>query len=218
MTSKEEAINRLRTILSKYVPQEALERLVDYIVRRGVHLRITRSRESKYGDYMHPHGDKQYHAISINGDIPHLFFLKVLLHEMAHLETYLQYKNSVRPHGLEWQTEYRNILIAYIDCFPDDIQTLLRKYTSKIPLSRSLASTLRKKLIHYGMEGEKDNAKTSQYQTLNDLIPGTEFHLVRKPNTTFTALERRRTRWLCRNKDNGQLYLVHGTSEIIATP
>ena len=39
------------------------------------------------------------HRISVNGNLNKYSFLITLIHELAHLLTFTQYKNRVDPHG-----------------------------------------------------------------------------------------------------------------------
>ena len=215
MPTKEEAINNLRTVLSKYVPASALDRLVDYIIVHGVHLKITRSRNSKYGDYRHPRIGQPYHAISINGDLSPHFFLAVLLHEMAHLEAYLKYRKKIKPHGIEWQSLYRDFLIRYSDAMPCEAQPLLKQYVSRLPLSPSVGRKLDTFLKDYGRPSDNAGTQTIKTPRLDDLHPGDSFRLIKKGNSVFIALERKRTRWLCREQSTNRLYSVSGTAEVI---
>ena len=55
----------------------------------------------------------------------------------------------------------------------------------------------------------------SQDITLNDLTPGTRFHIASRPDHHFQALEKRRTRWICLNLADGKKYLVSGTAVVV---
>ncbi|MGI9138821.1 MAG: SprT-like domain-containing protein, partial [Sediminibacterium sp.] len=56
-------------------------------------------------------------------------FLITLLHELAHLLCFEQYRNRVEAHGKEWKTIYGSLLAAFIklDVFPEDINKALKK-------------------------------------------------------------------------------------------
>ena len=186
-----------------------MERVYDYLYRHKVHFHITLERMSKLGDYRWPHKDHPFHEISINGDLNPYFFFWVFLHEAAHLETHLKYKN-VQPHGHEWQEEYRQLLIAHTGLFPADIQPLLKKYTRHIPLSHPVAKEIEATLHRYDANYNPDDVPL----TLNDLQSGDRFSLKQKPDLLFEALEKRRTRWLCREVATGRQYLVNGSAEV----
>ena len=136
----------------------------------------------------------------------------VLLHEMAHLNTYLIYGNDVQPHGHEWQEQYRKLLKENSACFPDDIATLIDRYTERIPLSRTVERQLDAQVRHYdqGYKPEDD-------VILDKLEPGALFRLAQRPEYLFKALSRRRTRWVCLNLNDGKEYLVHGAAKVLVS-
>jgi len=47
-------IDEIKNALSRYVPDAALEQCVDWIAEYKFFLRVTKSRNSKYGDYRPP--------------------------------------------------------------------------------------------------------------------------------------------------------------------
>lgn len=218
------AEERYRKILSNHLPPDkvvhdcqgenlllsAVDWVYGYLFRYKVHFHITLERTSKLGDYRCPRPDHTFHEISINGNLNPYFFLWVFLHEAAHLETHLKYKD-VQPHGHEWQEEYRQLLVAHADLFPSDLQMLLKKYTRRIPLSHPVAKEIENSLHRYDADYDPDDRPL----TLDDLQPGDQFALKQKPDLLFEALEHRRTRWLCRELHSHRQYLVSGAAQII---
>lgn len=196
-----------RRILSNHLPSEAVDWVYGYLHLHKVHFHITRERRTKLGDYRWPQKDHPFHEISVNGDLNPYFFLWVFLHEAAHLETHLKY-SSAQPHGHEWQEEYRQLLLANTPLFPADLHLLLKKYTRRIPLSHPVAKQIEAQLHRY------DKDYTPDILTLDDLHAGDRFRLKQRPEHLFEALERRRTRWLCREMDGGRQYLVNGAAQI----
>lgn len=180
-----------------------------YLDLHKVHFHITRGRTSKLGDYRWPHGEHTYHEISINGDLNPYLFLWVFLHEAAHLETHLRY-DSVQPHGYEWQREYAHLITAHAALFPPEVQPLLTRYVRRIPLSRSILRQIETSL-HRHDPGYSDE----EHITLDRLPAGSRFRLKAKPGILFVSVERRRTRWLCRDTATGSQYTVAGTAEVI---
>ena len=198
---------KYRRILSNHLPAEAVDGVYDYLYRHKVHFHITRGRLSKLGDYHWPHKGHEFHEISVNGDLNTYYFLWVFLHEAAHLETHLKY-SSVQPHGHEWQEEYRRLLIVNTRLFPAELQPLLAQYTHRIPLSHPVAKQIEALLHHY------DADYNPNALTLDALRPGDRFRLVKQPKLLFEAVERRRTRWLCREVSSNRQYLVSGSAEV----
>ena len=192
--------------LSHYLPASAVEPVLDYIVLHSIQMHITRERFSKLGDYRAPSPANNHHAISINGNLPPLFFLWVMLHEMAHLETFLKYRNRVSPHGHEWQECYRTLLLQYRHHFPEEVARLIDRYTKAVPLNRATGRKIEVMLRQQGSPSADDST------ILDDLQPGSRFVIRQKPGIVFEAIERRRTRWKCRDIGSGTTYLVAGTA------
>ncbi len=114
--------------LAAFLPDGSFEQVVAYIQHYRVHLTITKKRKSVLGDYRHPVMGKN-HRITVNGDLNKYEFLLTLLHELAHLLTFEQYRNRVEAHGVEWKTCYSNLLMQFVEkgIFPDDIKAALQR-------------------------------------------------------------------------------------------
>ncbi len=114
--------------LKAYLPTGSFEPVVDLINFYKVHLTVTKARKSVLGDYRHPFLGSN-HKISVNGNLNKFEFLITLLHELAHLLCFEQYKNRVEAHGKEWKNIYGQLLVQFIklEIFPDDIRKSLQK-------------------------------------------------------------------------------------------
>lgn len=204
----DQQVLRWKQTLGKYVPPESLQRLFLFLTDTNqVQLRVSSSRSSKLGDYRSPQRGHEYHEISVNGDLNSYFFLWVLLHEMAHLDTWKQYHHSVQPHGHEWQQAYCTLLQQYADCFPQDVRPLLNRYVRRIPLSHKQQLQIEEALRHYD----------SNYQhslQLNELPEGSTFRILTKPDLLFRSISKRRTRWLCQEVASRRQYLVNGNAPV----
>ncbi len=80
------------------------------------------------GDYRHPYENKG-HRISVNGGLNKYSFLLTLLHEIAHLVTFIVYGNRVPAHGKEWKQEYSKILREFVgkDYLPPDVEAAVKQ-------------------------------------------------------------------------------------------
>ena len=198
-----------KSILAKYLPAEAVDPVYDFFDRYSIFLHITRQRHSKLGDYRWPQNSHNYHAISVNGNLNPYHFLLVLLHEMAHFNTHQAYGTHIQPHGHEWQEAYRQLLLQYLTIFPNDIASILKRYTAHIPLSRTVEKELDAQIRHYDPE-----YTPSADITLDQLPVGTDFRITAKPWKPFRSLEKRRTRWICLGLDDNKRYLVSGSAVV----
>ena len=99
-----------------------------------IHLKITRSRRSRLGTYIAPY-QRNYHTITINGDLNKYEFLEVFLHEYAHLLVRINYSYYTQPHGIEWKNCCRDLFHYFIrkNLFPHDICLALQDLMVKMP-------------------------------------------------------------------------------------
>ena len=114
--------------LNAYLPDGAFAPVFALINLYKVHLTVTKARKSVLGDYRHAFQGAN-HKISVNGNLNKYEFLITLLHELAHLLCYEQYRNRVDAHGKEWKNIYGHLLSQFIQqgLFPDDIKKALSK-------------------------------------------------------------------------------------------
>jgi len=194
-------------ILKKYIPEPAVDEVVKILFTyKELHLKITKSRSSKLGDYRKLSSHR--HQISINYNLNQYQFLITLLHEIAHYLTYKHYGHKVKPHGAEWKQTFGNLLLRFIrpDIFPEDIIPELKIYASNPKASTAGDGNLYLKLSRYN---EKVDKKTKY---IFELHPGQIFAL---PNGVIYQLqEKRRTRYKCLRLSNKKVYLIHQNAEV----
>ena len=95
--------------LEKYLPQNTLQYLRVWFSDYYIHIKVTRNRNSKLGDYRKLPDNS--HEITVNSTLtPQLFFF-VLTHELAHLIAFERYGRRISPHGNEWKVTFRNMLL-----------------------------------------------------------------------------------------------------------
>ena len=140
-------LTEIREAFSRYVPPKAVDTCLDWISEYRIAVRISRSRNSKYGDYRPP-AEGKGHRISINHDLNPYAFLLTFTHEVAHLVTFNKYRFRVDPHGKEWKHEFKKLMTPFLfgGIFPRDLVTAINDYLgnpaasscSDINLMRSL--------------------------------------------------------------------------------
>ena len=196
-----------RDILKKYIPESAIEDVVKILfAHKALHLKITKSRSSKLGDYKKISPYK--HQISVNYNLNEYQFLITLLHEIAHFLTYKRFGRNIRPHGKEWKQVFGSLLQNFIrpDIFPEDIIPDLISYAKNPKASTAGDGNLYLKLSQYN---EKSNAQTKY---VFELKPGQIFAL---PNgVVYELQEKRRTRYKCKRLSNQKVYLIHQNAEV----
>lgn len=99
--------------LSRYIPQQAAPIIATWIIDSGCLFRIARSRKTKLGDYTAPFKGEP-HKISVNHDLNPYAFLITTIHEFAHLKTWQQFKNKVKPHGIEWKNHFKILMEPFL--------------------------------------------------------------------------------------------------------
>ncbi|MCW3077858.1 MAG: hypothetical protein JWO32_2467 [Bacteroidetes bacterium] len=128
-------------ILKKYLPEQSVAVIAQWIVEYDFKLKIKRERSTRLGDYTSPH-DGLNHTITVNHNLNKFSFLITLVHEVAHLITYNQYKNSVAPHGKEWKRSFQILMDPFLntEIFPLEIFAALRNYMQN-PAATSCTDT-----------------------------------------------------------------------------
>ncbi len=126
---KNPLVEQLTEQLNEFIPAAATPQVVDWMIEHQIQLTISRPRKTKLGDYRPPYG-KKGHQISINVDLNPYSFLVTLLHEIAHLFTYNEYKRTVKPHGPEWKWHYAQVMRRFLgkSIFPQDVEKAIRDY------------------------------------------------------------------------------------------
>lgn len=188
-----------KAILEKYIPTASVDIIYEWLQKYNIHLRVSRKRSSKLGDYRPPQRGKG-HQITVNYDLNEYAFLITLVHEVAHLIVWEKYKNRVKAHGREWKDAYRELMAPIMDMkiFPEDIEEALKSYLSKSYASSGTDLKLSRTLQEYDDD---------QGTTLEMLEEGSTFVLPNGRKFKKGVLVRKRYR--CINLDNNRIYLVN---------
>lgn len=192
--------------LQAYLPEGSLPMVLQYIEEFKVHLTITRERKSVLGDYRHA-VDGKNHRISVNGSLNKFSFLITLIHELAHLATFIQYGHRVAAHGKEWKGIYRVFLLKFIEAgiFPPDIMRSLQSSLHNLPASSCADEGLMRVLRNY------DEGKTDLF--LIEQLPSNALFVV-DGGRVFRKGEKLRKRYQCQEISTGKLYLFSPVYEV----
>ncbi len=189
-------MKKYKETLSEYIPETSVDTAFSSLDKHHVRLVISKSRATKLGDYRPPIRNN-YHRISVNHNLNKYQFLITLIHELAHLEIWVKYKNRVKPHGTEWKLEFKNLMSEYMntEIFPPDILEALKVYFTKSTSSDTNLSRVLKKY-----NNNEDEI------TLEDLPENAVFAIYN--GIIFRKLQRLRKRYRCKRLDNGKMYIV----------
>ncbi len=173
--------------LAAYLPEGSFEPVVAYLHQYKVHLTVTKQRKSVLGDYRHA-GWGGNHRISINGNLNKFEFLITLLHELAHMLTFEQYRNKVDAHGKEWKQCYSQLLIVFVQhkIFPPEVEKALQKSIANPSATANGESALLLILRNY------DAIKKEDHFTVADLKEGELFQTEKGKVFKRGAIRRKR--------------------------
>ena len=199
-------MKNFRHILEKYLPDNAVDAVHELIEDNQVNLNITRKRKTKLGDFRPPVNGKPQ-RISVNHDLNPYSYLITFVHELAHQKVWARHQNKVRPHGVEWQNEYQNLLGPFLkpDIFPQEIIDKLTSPNKKIFASSNADLALSRQL--------KKHDVSNKTVTVEDLPDNALFRL--PDNRIFRKLHKRRKNYLCQQLPENRKYVFVPLAEVI---
>lgn len=193
-------------VLAQYMPPAAAPIIAKWIDYFNCEFKISKNRTTKLGDYRHPFKGSG-HKISVNNDLNPYSFLVTTVHEFAHLLTWNEHKNKVKPHGTEWKTNFKKMMNPFfeISVFPPEIHQTIVNYLNNPAASSCTDLSLARALKKYD---------THLHTTrVEDLQMGVVFVL--KDGRKFVKGERLRKRFRCECLDNGKIYLFNPLAEVL---
>ena len=184
--------------LEKHLPTFKAQAILEYLSESKCALRITKHRKTKRGDFRQ-NGQKL--SISINHDENSFRFLFTLVHEIAHLKTYVEFKNKVKPHGDEWKVNFKSLFYYF-------------KMEEEFGRDETILDVVVKELLYpkacsgVSLEVERAFSKYDNIEGvyLDELESGEHFIFRDK---IYKKLEARRTRVMCLNLDNNRKYTIN---------
>ena len=199
-------ISELAKALSSYVPSKSLDICVDWIIEHKIALRITKSRNSKYGDYRPPM-DGYGHRISINHDLNKYAFLLTFAHEVAHLIAFKKHRFRVDPHGKEWKLEFRNLVIPLLkkDIFPRDLVLAIHGYMNNPAASSCSDIELTRTLTKY-------DKRDVRWKMLEDIALNTPFRI--RSGREFIKGELLQKNYCCTCMKSKHKYIINPLTEV----
>lgn len=167
--------------------------------------KISKNRATKLGDYRHPFKGAG-HKISVNNDLNTYAFLVTTVHEFAHLLTWNDHKNKVKPHGQEWKTNFKRMMNPFLEqgIFPEDIHQAIQLYLTNPSASSCTDLQLSRALKKHDL---KQSSSRLEEIPLNAIF-------VIRDGRKFRKGERLRKRYRCTCLDNGNVYLFNPLAEV----
>jgi small nuclear ribonucleoprotein (snRNP)-like protein len=198
-------MQNIKLTLENYFDKDISDFINGHLNENNVYLKITKERISKRGDYRPPQFGEA-HKITLNFDKNKYRMLITWIHEYAHLLNWIENKNTVNPHGVEWKEKFRFVLLDAMskNLFPSSIdKELFMQFLNKENFTGQANTSLETELHKYDQ---------NYNLILNDIPKGTKFTL--KNGMMFVKGEKLRKRYQCKELISGKNYTVHGFAEI----
>lgn len=197
-------------VLENYLPPASAPLIARWIDHFQCDFKISKARNTKYGDYRPPHAG-QGHRISINYDLNPYAFLVTTVHEFAHLLTWNEHKRKAKPHGSEWKANFKRMMRPFFEqeVFPMDIKKAIIQYLENPAASSCTDHNLFKTLKKYD--------ETPDHLVLVESLPlGSVFKM--KDGRVFRKEAKIRKRFRCTELASGRLYLFNPLAEVELLP
>ncbi|MCH1452966.1 MAG: SprT-like domain-containing protein [Flavobacteriaceae bacterium] len=191
--------------IEPFVPPTSVTLLSKYLRQWEVNLVITRKRVTKHGDFraLHEGG----HQITVN-EMPNPYrFLITTLHEIAHLVAYKNFGRTIKPHGKEWKTTYKKIMLPFLtpNIFPEALLEILQSHFRNPKASSDADFKLVMALNKFDPVNEKNY--------IFELERGEVFEI--HNGRRFIRGKKRVKRYECREVDTGRMYLFSPHAQVI---
>lgn len=200
-------LTQIEEALKKYVPERAIPYCIEWISENKINLKISRSRNSKYGDYRPPQ-DGYGHRISINHDLNPYAFLITFIHEVAHLNQWKIRKRITVPHGKEWKNEYKKLMMPILreHIFPPDIVKALNDYMQNPAATSCTDHHLLRTLRNYDHPEDR-------WLTLEEIETGAKFKI--RTGRVFIKQHLLRKNFCCIEVKSKSIYFINPVTEVM---
>lgn len=194
------------TQLSKYMPVEAAPIISQWLNDTACRFKVTKSRSTKLGDYRAPFRGSP-HQITVNHDLNPYAFLLTTVHEFAHLKTFQDFKNTVKPHGEEWKNNFKSLIQPFLklNIFPAEVIIAINAYMNNPAASSCTDLNLYRVLKKF----DKTSSSIIHVEQLPDQAI---FQL--KNGRVFQKMEKLRKRYKCLELNTQKIYLFHPIAEV----
>lgn len=186
--------------LAQKLDTKTATQIADYLNKHQCAFIVTGKRKSKLGDFR-----VRGKALSISlNEEPNLYrYTITLVHEIAHLKTFIEYKNRVKPHGEHWKQNFRILLhdFGIRKFFKDESSQRIFDMVYENPSATAGIDLELESLLHqFDPKTEGDS-----HCFLADLPMDTYFEFNQK---VFQKKKTLRSRVLCQNVQNSRMYAI----------
>ena len=193
-------------VLKKYLPEAAVNSVLQLIKTHDIHLQIVKQRVTRHGDYRKlPNGQ---HKITVNANLNKYKFLITLVHEIAHLVAFSTYGIKIKPHGQEWKYTFQQLMLPLLrpEIFPNNLLPYLALHFKNPKASSDTDTRLSLALKQYDPPSDKIPIFEVPYGAKFKLYNGREFIRGKK----------RVKRYECKETATGRIYLFNPNAEVEA--
>jgi hypothetical protein len=192
----------MSTVLKKYIPENAVDLVLETLKKHPIAIKIVNNRKTKHGDFRKMSNGKV--QITLNNSLNQYQFLLTLIHEIAHFTTHKQYKN-VKPHGVEWKRQFQHLMLPFLQpsIFPDNLLPYLANYLKNPKASTGSDVNLTFALKQYDINSDKNY--------IFEVAQGSVFSF---NNKTYKKGKMRRTRIECIELSSKRTYLFNQNAEV----
>lgn len=193
-----------RQILTDYLPERAVDSILELIKKQKVFLKIVRERQTRHGDYRRlPNGQ---HLITVNASLNQYRFLITLVHEIAHLVAFEKYGHSIKPHGPEWKQTFQHLMLPFLspEIFPSKLLPILASHF----LNPKASSDTDAKLSIALRSFDPKNGK----HYIFEIPTGSTFRI--HNGKVFKKGRKRVKRYECTEISTGKIYIFQPNAEI----
>ncbi len=196
-------------ILSKYLPEHAVEACFELIKANRVHLKIVNERQTRHGDYRKGLSGK--HEITVNANLNKYRFLITLVHEMAHLVAFEKHGRNIMPHGIEWKMTFQRLMVPFIrpEIFPHSVLPLVANH-----FRNPTASSDTDAKLAFALKQFDDRKPDISY--MHEVPSGSHFRI--KNGNIFLKKGLRVKRYECIEIKTGRTFLFNANAEVEIIP
>ena len=187
------------------IPDESCELIKPLVSKDSLEIKVVNVRKTKHGDFKKLKNG--FNQITLNHINNKYRFLITLIHELAHFKVYSNIKKRVNPHGIEWKSAYKLMMLPFLNnrIFPDEILSRLAIHIKNPPATTDSDINLVVALNKY--DYFNDNKIL-----LNDLLEGCLFEYGQ--GKVFLVKRKLRKRYICKELSSGKEYLFSPVARV----